>query len=304
MITPALQKIQFASSGQITLNRPDKLRIRRTGGYADVELVFDGKTLSLYGNNAKSYVQADAAGTVDQVIDTLQAQTGAGMPGTDLLLSHSYDELMANVVDGEHIGQGVVDGVECEHLAFRGSTRTGRSGSRPGATPDAAQIRDHQQDGGWRAAIYAEDQGLEDGCGRGCGHLRVQAAGRCDQGRLDSSVMIEFDELPPGTPAGARNDLVTAQNDLVRRDRCRLCRRAALERQRDHQRWLRLGAEARVGRPLTPMSYAGVARRTTRRAVVGGAVVGGAVAAGAYGAYAAPACAQVVDAYGRIYTQC
>ena len=61
------------------------------------------------------------------------------------------------------------------------------------------------------------------------------------------------------------------------------------------------GAEARVGRPLTPMSYAGVARRTTRRAVVGGAVVGGAVAAGAY---AAPSCAQVVDAYGRIYTQC
>jgi hypothetical protein len=61
-------------------------------------------------------------------------------------------------------------------------------------------------------------------------------------------------------------------------------------------------AEARVGRPLTPMSYAGVARRTTRRAVVvGGAVAAGAVAAGAY---AAPACAQVVDAYGRVYTRC
>jgi hypothetical protein len=38
-------------------------------------------------------------------------------------------------------------------------------------------------------------------------------------------------------------------------------------------------AQARVGRPLTPVSVAGVARRTTRRAVVGGAVVG----AGAYG---------------------
>jgi hypothetical protein len=59
-------------------------------------------------------------------------------------------------------------------------------------------------------------------------------------------------------------------------------------------------AEARVGRPLTPMSYAGVARRTTRRAVVGGAVVGGAVAAGAYGS----SCAQVVDAYGQVYTRC
>jgi hypothetical protein len=33
-----------------------------------------------------------------------------------------------------------------------------------------------------------------------------------------------------------------------------------------------------VGRPLTPMSVAGVARRTTRRAVVGTAVVAGSVA--------------------------
>jgi hypothetical protein len=38
-------------------------------------------------------------------------------------------------------------------------------------------------------------------------------------------------------------------------------------------------AQARVGRPLTPVSVAGVARRTTRRAVVGGAVVGGTAAA-------------------------
>jgi len=37
-------------------------------------------------------------------------------------------------------------------------------------------------------------------------------------------------------------------------------------------------AQARVGRPLTPVSVAGVARRTTRRAVVGGAAVGAAVA--------------------------
>ena len=75
----------------------------------------------------------------------------------------------------------------------------------------------------------------------------------------------------------------------------------------DPQTSLVSSAEARIGRPLTPMSYAGVARRTTRRAVVGGAVVGGAVAAGAY--YAAPvvvtpACSQVVDVYGRVATVC
>jgi hypothetical protein len=57
-------------------------------------------------------------------------------------------------------------------------------------------------------------------------------------------------------------------------------------------------AQARVGRPLTPMSYAGVARRTTRRAVAVGA------AGVAAGAYYGSSCVQVVDAYGRVVTRC
>jgi hypothetical protein len=67
-------------------------------------------------------------------------------------------------------------------------------------------------------------------------------------------------------------------------------------------------AEARIGRPLTPMSYAGVARRTTRRAVAVGAAAGAVYAAPVVVAPApvvvAPSCAQVVDAYGRIATVC
>jgi predicted carbohydrate-binding protein with CBM5 and CBM33 domain len=60
-------------------------------------------------------------------------------------------------------------------------------------------------------------------------------------------------------------------------------------------------SEARIGRPLTPMSYAGVARRTTRRAVYGTAA-----AAAAAGAYVAtrPGCVQVTNAYGEVVTKC
>jgi hypothetical protein len=67
-------------------------------------------------------------------------------------------------------------------------------------------------------------------------------------------------------------------------------------------------AEARVGRPLTPVSYAGVARRTTRRAVAVGAAGAVAVAPVVVVAPApvvvAPRCGQAVDAYGRIVTVC
>ena len=61
-------------------------------------------------------------------------------------------------------------------------------------------------------------------------------------------------------------------------------------------------AEARIGRPLTPMSYAGVARRTTRRAVAVGA--GAAAAGAAAGAYYGSGCVQAVDAYGQVVTRC
>ena len=62
-------------------------------------------------------------------------------------------------------------------------------------------------------------------------------------------------------------------------------------------------AEARVGRPATPMSYAGVARRTTRRAVAYGTAAGAAAAAGTY-YYAAPGCQQAVNSYGPIVDRC
>lgn len=71
----------------------------------------------------------------------------------------------------------------------------------------------------------------------------------------------------------------------------------------DPQSSLVSSAEARIGRPLTPMSYAGVARRTTRRAVAVGAVATGAAVVAAP-IVVAPACTQVVDVYGRIATVC
>ena len=204
VITPDLQKLQFTSSGQIRLERPDKLRIKRTGGYTDVDLVFDGKMVSLYGNNAKAYVQADAAGTIDQLIDRLQSTAGGAMPGTDLLLSNAFDELTATVIEARHIGQGVIDGVECEHLAFRGVDTDWQiwieSGARPiprkyvitsktlAAAPQySLKIKEWKTDVPAEADTYVFKPPAD--------------AKKVD---LDALAMMEFDEVPPGTAAGAK----------------------------------------------------------------------------------------------------
>ena len=119
VITPQLEKIQFTNSGKALLSRPDKLHAHRVGGYADVELFFDGKTVSVFGKSINGYAQFDAPSTVDHLIEALRLGRGIALPGADLLLSNSYDVLVAGVKESKHIGRGVIDGVQCEHLAFR-----------------------------------------------------------------------------------------------------------------------------------------------------------------------------------------
>jgi hypothetical protein len=204
VITPDLQKIQFASSGQVKMTRPDKLRIRRTGGYADVELVYDGKSVTFFGNNAKAYVQTDMPGSIDQLIDSIHAKSGAALPGADLLLADSYKVLMSDVEHGDHIGQGVVDGVECEHLAFRGHDTDWQiwieSGANPiprkyvitsktlaGAPQYTLRIKE------WKTDPIAEAEAFT-----------FKPPEGATKATVESAVMVEFDEVPPGTPAGAR----------------------------------------------------------------------------------------------------
>jgi hypothetical protein len=119
VVTTQLEKIQFTSSGGVQLSRPNRLHAFRTGGYADVELFFDGKTASVLGRNLNAYAQFDAPGNIDQLIHALRSGHGVALPGADLLLSNSFDVLIADVEEAKYIGRGVVGGVECEHLAFR-----------------------------------------------------------------------------------------------------------------------------------------------------------------------------------------
>jgi hypothetical protein len=119
VVTKEGQKIALVSSGAMVLNRPDKLRVARHGGFANVESTFDGKTLTLLGKEANAFVQIDAPGTIDNLVDLLRDKYDRPLPAADLLLSNIYEALMADVKEMRDLGSGVVGGVECDHLAFR-----------------------------------------------------------------------------------------------------------------------------------------------------------------------------------------
>jgi hypothetical protein len=119
IVTVDGQKLGFASSGAVAVERPEHLRATRTGGFADVVLSFDGKTATLLGKNVKRFAEIPAPDSIDELVHDLRDNHGLPLPAADLLMSKPYDEMMADVTDVKDMGSGVVDGRECDHLAFR-----------------------------------------------------------------------------------------------------------------------------------------------------------------------------------------
>ena len=135
VITTQLQKLQFTSSGQLAMSRPDKIKVTRSGGYSDLELVFNGANATILEKHTNNYAQINAPGSVDQLVDKLRDDLRTAVPGADLLLTRAYNELMDDVVEAKYIGHGVIDGVECDHLAFRNAETDWQIWVERGAKP-------------------------------------------------------------------------------------------------------------------------------------------------------------------------
>ena len=200
IITPQLEKIQFNNSGSALLSRPDKLRAHRIGGYADVEMVFDGKAVGIYGKHVDGYARFEAPGTVDELIHAMREGHGVALPGADLLLSNSYEVLVNGVEEAKYIGRGVIGGVACEHLAFRNFDTDWQLWIEVGEQPvpckmviTSKTINSAPQ---YTIRITEWKSGIE--LPRGAFEFKPPQGAR----QLDHNALIELDELPPEVPRG------------------------------------------------------------------------------------------------------
>ena len=113
------QKIEFNHQARMSVQRPNKLRAERTGDLVDQLFVYDGKTLTLSNPQAKAYAQVAAPDTLEAMLEFARTQLDIVAPAGDLLNKNAYDILMDGVTDGFVVGKAVIEGVRCDHLAFR-----------------------------------------------------------------------------------------------------------------------------------------------------------------------------------------
>jgi len=119
IVTEDGQRLALASSGTVSLKRPGSIHTSRSGGFADRETFFDGKTLTFFGKTANTYLQVDAPSSIDELVEMMETKLDRSPPAAHLILSNSYDQLMQGVTNVKDLGSGVIGGVECDFLAFR-----------------------------------------------------------------------------------------------------------------------------------------------------------------------------------------
>ncbi|MCU0976977.1 MAG: DUF2092 domain-containing protein [Steroidobacteraceae bacterium] len=201
IITPQLEKIQFTNSGELLLSRPDKLAAHRVGGYADVALYFDGKTATVYGKNINAYAQFEAPGNLDELFHRLRAGHGVALPGADFLLTNSYDVLVADVIEAKHMGRGVIDGVECEHLAFRNIETDWQVWIEVGANPVPRKIVITSKTIAGAPQYTFRVKSWKNGVKPAADAFTFTPP--AGAGELDPNNLILLDELPPEAPPPA-----------------------------------------------------------------------------------------------------
>jgi hypothetical protein len=90
------------------------------GDRTDISAYYDGKSLTLYGHLANMYATSPTPNTIDKAIDFAREKLNLDVPAADLMGNDPYAALMEDVDSGTYLGESSVDGVLCDHVAFRG----------------------------------------------------------------------------------------------------------------------------------------------------------------------------------------
>lgn len=112
------KKLQFAFDLQAYVQRPDKLRINAAGDVDNKEFFLDGKTLTLYDKPHNVYATMEVPVSIDAAMDKASKEYGVRVALADLTSENAYALATKGTKNALYVGQGVVHGVKCHHLAF------------------------------------------------------------------------------------------------------------------------------------------------------------------------------------------
>jgi hypothetical protein len=134
-VTRAGQKLQFEHEVRATFQRPNKMRVERSGELIDQTFYYDGKTLAIDMPVEGYYATAAMPPTLDAALDTARDKLGVIAPGADFIYTDAFERLSDKLTSAVVLGEAYIDDVRCDHLAFRNPAVDWQLYVEQGATP-------------------------------------------------------------------------------------------------------------------------------------------------------------------------
>ena len=111
--------IVYTMRYDVTMQRPDKLRVMMPGDGPASEFYYDGKTMMAYAPAENLVAVADAPPTIDAALKTAYDTAAIFFPFTDLLVTDPYAAMTDGAILAFYIGpSGVVGGVKTDMVAW------------------------------------------------------------------------------------------------------------------------------------------------------------------------------------------
>jgi hypothetical protein len=128
-------KLQNNEHSTLTVSQPNKLHSMVTGDIRNRTYIYDGSQLTIYSPEDQVYTRVSGVpGTLPKLVGGL-LNAGIEMPLIDVLYQAGAGTLTEDVRGGILVGESMIDGVACDHLAFRQATIDWQLWVEKGARP-------------------------------------------------------------------------------------------------------------------------------------------------------------------------
>ena len=113
------QKLQHTATAKMDVERPNKIRAVMRSASADREIIYDGKTVTLFTPAQKYYSTVEFTGTIGELIAKLEERYAVEMPLSDLFVFGTPAAQFDKIESAMNAGQDFIDDDLCDHYAFR-----------------------------------------------------------------------------------------------------------------------------------------------------------------------------------------
>jgi hypothetical protein len=111
--------LAYTTLSDVTLQRPDKLRVITAGDGPASEFYYDGKTMTAFAPAENLVAVADAPATIDAALKAAYDSAAIYFPFTDVLVADPYKDLADGLRLAFYIGQShVVGGTTADMVAI------------------------------------------------------------------------------------------------------------------------------------------------------------------------------------------